>query len=220
MAQNLLDSDSFGGTNGNTLTTYDANWVLLDLTNIDNLDIRGTPGVGGAGASLIGGELRNGQTWTNDHWAELKIDGTTVADVRFLVGVRCTQGVSDSMTGYFGGVHRDDTGGDYKIYKFSTTSAYTAIATGTHTYAANDVVNIQAVGTTITLTLNGVTEATASSQTDYATGSPGMILSHSTTARLAGTWNAGSVGTAATAGGPLAGGKLAGGFLAGGRLAH
>lgn len=195
MAQNLLDPDTFNGNNADTLTTYSANWVLL-ATDGNALMIRGTPGVGAN--SNTGQELRNGFTWTNDHWAELKIDGTTVADTRLLVGVRCTQGDHLTATGYWAGVNRDLTGGTYEIYRFEGTGTYTLLQSGTHTYAANDVVNFQAVGTVLTLQLNGSgTEATydtSGDATKYSTGSPAMMLGHSSTARLAGTWNAGSVG--------------------------
>lgn len=203
-AQNQLGpTETFGGTNADTLATYDANWVSWDTSRYQ-ARIRGTPGVGSpAGGEVQGGNIRNGFTWTNDQWAELKIDGTNVADYRFLVCVRLTQGTANDVTGYCGGVHRDDSGGDYKIYKFTSTDAYTALATGTHTYAANDVVNFQAVGTVLTLQLNGSgTEATydtSGDMTKYSTGSPGLVLGDSTiTKRLGGTWKAGSVGAAAS----------------------
>ena len=193
MAQNLLDSDAFGGSNGDALTTYNANWVLLDSASVNPLEIRGTPGVGAD--SNFGGELRNGQTWTNDQWAELKIDGTTVADLRFLVLVRATAG-SSSYTGYAGGVHRDETGGTYEIYKVSN-NTFTQLQTSAVTYAANDVVNFEAVGTTLNLVVNSSLAATVTDAT-YATGSPAMILGDNSTNRLAGTWKAGSVGSSET----------------------
>lgn len=193
MAQNLLDGpDEFGGNNGDTLTTYSANWVLL-ATDGNALFIRGTPGVGATSNSAQ--ELRNGFTWTNDQWAELKIDGTTLADARFLVGVRCTVGDHTTCTGYWGGVHRNMTGGTYEIYKFAGTGDPTQLATSAVSYAVNDVVNFEAVGTTLNLLVNGSLASTVTDAT-YATGSPAMMLGATNNNRLGGTWKAGSVGAA------------------------
>lgn len=190
--QTTLDTDSFGGTNGDQLPTYNANWAIMDLTNVNNAVIRGTPGVGGAN---IAADLRNGFTWTNDQWAELTIDATTKADTRLMVCVRVVQGSGNNMTGYGGGVNLDITGGTYQIYKFSAPGTFTALVTGTHAYALGDVVNLQMVGTTLILLVNTVQEATVVDAT-YSTGSPGLIVG-SQASRLAGTWKAGSVGAAA-----------------------
>lgn len=193
MAQNVLDTDSFGGSNGTALHTYNSNWVILDATNISEVLIAGTPGIGGPGAC---GDLRNGFTWTNDQWSELKIDGTNLADYAFLVCVRATAGSGNNCTGYAAGAHRDLTGGTYQIYSFTAPGAFTALATGAHSYTQNDVVNLQIVGLILTLTVNGVTETTYDTTPDgvkYSSGSPALVIGSQAT-RLAGSWRAGSVG--------------------------
>lgn len=198
MPQNVLDTDSFSGVNADALATYNSNWAPLDLTNLPQLAIRGTPGVGGTTAGGIqGGNLRNGFTWTTDHWAELTIDATTLADLRFLVCVRCTQGSGNNCTGYAGGAHRDLTGGTYQIYEFTAPSSFTALATAASaSYAVNDVVNLEAVGNELNLRVNGVLVVTTTDST-YSNGSPGLLLG-SQLSRLGGSWRAGSVGNALT----------------------
>src|SRR5574341_770270 len=72
--QNELDTDSFNGTNGTALATYNANWNALGSGEINQAAIQGTPGVGNTSGNS--GDYRTGQTWTNNQWAELIVDGT------------------------------------------------------------------------------------------------------------------------------------------------
>jgi hypothetical protein len=194
MSQVLLDTDTFNGTNGTSLPSYNANWVITDSGGFNNLTIEGTPGVGGAGSNT-----RNGSTWTNDQWTELTIDSTNLASDNFFVGVRITTGNANNCTGYWAGYSFGTFGNrTYRIVKFTSSSSFTNLVTGTHTAAVGDVVNVQIVGTSLTLTVNGVTEATVTDAT-YSTGSPGMNLSDATTTiRLGGTWRAGSVSSGDT----------------------
>lgn len=194
MAQNLLDTDSFNGTNATELPTYDANWVLQDTTTPEvNATIRGTPGVGIISAAASGVNYRTGKTWTPNQWAEFTI-GSTLGVIVY-VGVR-TQATS-AITGYYGGVD-NSINSTYRIQRYTNHTGFT-LATGTHSYIQGDVVNFEAVGTVLTLKVNGVTEVTYDTSGDgtkYSTGNPGLFFYYNGTAtdQLATTWRAGSVG--------------------------
>lgn len=84
MGQNILDTDSFGGSNGDDLATYSAHWVAGDLAQCK---IAGTPGVGLAGFSNAY-NINTSQTWTNDHFSELKVDASAAPDQEFWTAVR------------------------------------------------------------------------------------------------------------------------------------
>lgn len=195
--QNTLDTDSFGGTNGNTLDTYSANWTT-DGAHLNACTIRGTPGAGGDISGGICVNARTGQTWTDDQWAELTVDGTNIGDTAWEVCVRIQ---SDFRDRYCAGQSNGYVGNNtYRIDKWNSATGRTNLATGTHTLTAGDIVNFQIVGGNLTLLVNSVSEATAT-DTDYTTGNPGMFLYNAgtPTQRLGGTWKAGSVTTATTA---------------------
>ena len=191
--QNVLDTDSFGGTDTNTLTTYNANWVAQDTVNTQNLTIQGTPGVGAVNNSTYGASYRTGQTWTDDQWAELTIDGT-VSSYMFLVGVRVKS--DNTWFGYYCGV---DNGVDnnYGIFQWSGFGNGNRLATVAQAKAAGDVVNCEVVGTVITLRVNTtsiVTYDTVSDGTKFSTGNPGLAITDiSGPRRNGGSWRAGSV---------------------------
>lgn len=193
MPQNLLDTDSFNGTNGTDLSTYSANWPLFG--NWNQNQIRGTPGMGTSSGGC--GNRRTGQTWTDDHWAEVTIDGTNLADTHYFVGVRATD-ESPAGHGYGGGASHDDTE-VYSIYRFDPNGTKTRLALdgGSHTIATGDVINVQVVGTTITLTVTRsstqLLQIQATDSTYASGGTPLLFVNDSTTLRLAGSWRAGSV---------------------------
>ena len=198
--QNVLDTDSFGGTNGTALSTYSANWPVFANWN-NGLAILGSPGMGEQGGG-VSGNRRLGQTWTNDHWCELTLDGTNLADVLFYIGVRL-QNTSPAGDGYGAGWESDTN--LYRIIKINANGTTSVLATSAHTRAAGDVVNFQAVGAIMTLvvTRGGSTLFTLSA-TDvaYTTGAPGIPrVWNSTSGRLAGSWRAGSVTADAACGG-------------------
>lgn len=183
--QNLLDSDGFDGVDGTTLTAYNANWILQASATQNACRIRGTTAVGGA----LCANNRTGQTWTNDQWAELK--AVTNIAKSFFVCVRLA--TTDVMSGYCGGAGSAEFDGVHYFVRRWDNNVATNIATTAITYALNDVVNLQAVGTTITLNVNGVDIATATDAT-YATGRPGLMLDEVGAVVIGDTWRAGSVG--------------------------
>ena len=224
MAQNILDTDSFGGSNGTVLHTYDANWIADTITFYNDCSIRGTPGVGGTPAC---GNHRIGQTWTNDQFAQLTVDGTTVASNTFVVMVRFTVTAGN---GYTGGAPVQGGSTIYRIGRLDA-NVFTTLAaeSGSTTIQAGDIVNLQVEGTVLTLKVTrGGSDAftpfsydTAGDATKYSTGNPGMVFQNTDgTVRLAGSWVAGSVGAAGAAAGPLIGPNILNKALVGGGLAH
>ena len=85
-AQVVLDTDSFADTNGQALSTHDANWPVF--ANWNQLAIEGSPGFGpgpGGGQS----NRRDGRPWTDDQWAEIVVgDGIIGTWDEIFVGLR------------------------------------------------------------------------------------------------------------------------------------
>ena len=199
MAQTLLDGpDSFNGTNGDTLNTYNAKWVDAG-GSLPQCKIAGSPGFGTGGGQNA---IRNtGQTWTNNQWAEAKVDGTNLIDSTWGIWMICVrvQGGVD-FKAYCGGAnYYHDGNNTYRITRYDFSGVRTVLATGTHAMALNDVVNLEIDGTTLTLRVNGSIEAGPVTDSTFATGNPGLHIQYggTSTNRLGGTWKAGSV----TAGG-------------------
>ena len=212
MGQNLLDTDSFNGTNGNTLSTYNANWVADDTGLGNEVIIAGTPGIGSDG--FQDENYRTGQTWTNDQWCELKVDGTTLASDDWLIGVRMA--TTNILQGYMAGYSPAFFGtNNYGILRYDSRVGH-SLATSSTARATNDVVNFQVQATTLTLTLNGSVLLTVT-DTTYTTGNPAIRLLHTSSGvRLGGTWRAGSVSSGGlfTASNPMTGLGVGGNFFA------
>ena len=190
--QNVLDTDSFAGTNGQNLSVYNANWIAWGSNQANQTQIESTPGGGNNGANA-----RQGHTWTNDQWAELKVDATNTP-VSFYTCVRTTS-PTNILDGYCGGADSGNFSGfGYRIVRFTSNVPTSLVNTAT-ALAANDVVNLQVVGTTLSLTVNGSVLLTTSDAT-YATGNQGIYLSTASAVRLGGTWRAGSVSGGAAPG--------------------
>ena len=78
--QNLLDTDSFGGTAATQLPTYDAKWSKAGTAEVNNCVIA-TP-TGNVAGNGVCGDYSTGATWTNNQWAEVTV---TTADLVPLV---------------------------------------------------------------------------------------------------------------------------------------
>src|SRR5262252_1511227 len=86
--QEVLDTDSFAGTNGWLLAVYSANWPVF--ANWNQLAIQGSPGfrpgIGGGQANR-----RDGQFWTDNQWAEIIVGtGSIRTSGELFVGLRAT----------------------------------------------------------------------------------------------------------------------------------
>jgi hypothetical protein len=196
MPQNVLDTDTFNGTNGNTIETYSAHWINGGSAQFNDITIRGSPGIGGTSAAA----MNTSQTWTNDQWAEIKVDATNVASNFVAVCVRGVIDGTNHTTMYCGGINNVNFGTDYRIWSSSSGSNTPLGSASGQNAAVNDVINFQVVGTTLTLAVNGITLLTTTDSA-FTTGNVMVWLSDATsTIRLAGSWRAGSV--TAAAGGP------------------
>src|SRR5689334_9382567 len=145
MPQNLLDSDSFGGSNGDLLHTYNTNWDAAGDIFGDN-QIRQTPGVGCA-TSGISASKRSGFTWTDDQWCEMLVDGTTLAAQQWLLMLRL-QDSGGHIAGYAAGRDVTNFADKYVIARVPpNTYSYAQLAIASAaTLALGDKVNFQAVG--------------------------------------------------------------------------
>lgn len=198
--QTQLFTDSFGGTFTNTLTTYSAAWKVA-TDSYDNCTIAVTAGVaGGSALGIICSDYNDSQTWTANQWGELKVDGSTVADARWFVCVNLAK-VTAMVNGYCGGAWPDTYDTKYRLFRLDQ-DVWTPIGSASSvSMTVNDVVNIENNAGAITLVVTGTGATTVGPVTDntYTTGNPGLVLKHSTGARLAGTFRAGSI----TSGGTL-----------------
>jgi hypothetical protein len=210
MAQILLDTDSFGGTNGTALPSYNANWNTVGTLDSADVLIAGTPGIGSV-ADNASANYRTGATWTNDQWGELTVDSTNLVDVdfgRWAILLHATGGTATNC--YACGIFPSlvDATLKYRIGRYDGMGGFNLLVDepGGTLMQTGDVVNAQVVGTVITLkvTRSGVDAFTpftydySGDTTKYTTGNPGVHLESHTAVRLAGSWRAGSVGSSAT----------------------
>lgn len=187
-----LDSDTFGGTAATALPSYNANWVLTNMNGtFNNLNIS-TPNGGVASSSGPGGNYRTGFTWTNNQWAGITV-GAVPAQTFEEVCVRITAGSGNQPDMYCAGNDAAAQGnGKYEISIWTNGARTQLVVTASQTMTAGDVVNFNAVGTTLTLKVNG-TQILQTTDSTWTTGNPGLIINGSTTtANYANTWLAGS----------------------------
>jgi hypothetical protein len=186
MSQTQLDTDNFSGTAATVLHTYNGKWKTIAFKNDCQIS---TPngGVGGDGSA----DYNDGQTWTNDQWAEL----VAVNSGSDKAGVMIRMQTGNNAAGYFAG--SDQLYGDtkYRLVRFASNTEDALLQTSaSKSFTNGDVINLEAVGSTITVRINGVVEL-QQTDTTYSTGYPGILLTNSgdATLKLLTTWRAGSV---------------------------
>jgi len=155
----LPATDTFTGTTGTQLTTYSANWTLC----LGDFDIQSN--ALSADASGNNGAGWNADAFNDDQYAE----ATFAAVFQFVylgVAVRCDVGTPDDTFYLF---YSDSTDGSYleKIVN----GAETQLGNKGATFAVNDVIRIEASGTTITPIKNGGTLNPPNAQTDASISS-------------------------------------------------
>lgn len=187
--------DTFNGTNTNVLSTYDATQFAAGASCCNEAAIRGTPGVGISSSRSLDKVI--GHTWTDDHWVELKTDGTNIADT-FGICVRWTGDGGTAGNGYCAGKDSGNFGDRIDIWKV-TNNVVLSLANDAHVLTTNETYNFQVVGNALTLKLNGSTLLSTTDSTFGSGGGPAMVFETGTaTNRLAGTLKAGSVTTTTT----------------------
>jgi hypothetical protein len=204
MGQNVLDTDVFGGTAGTALPTYDANWVNAPLSNLWNNLVISTPNGGVVAGVSFCAAYRTGQTWTNDQFAQATIVALP-STLEMLVGVRMLgDGSNNPSSGYFVGPNDNISGNAYRVFSVAG-GLNTPLATSSTVAAVNDVVNLQVVGTTITVRVNGVLISDLTcTDSNHTTGNPGLFINDPLSKWT--TWSAGSVTSSGAA--PITGSLL------------
>lgn len=159
---NRADSADFG-TNW-TVTTGDAAWRITSNTaRVSNVDSDCS-------------EYYNAGTWPNDQYSKFKLttapDNTIANDIGIGPGCR----FSTSARTYYRSVGGTVQG--CHVAKF-VAGAITTIASSATDFANGDIIQLEAVGTTIRLLQNSV-QITSNTDSAIATGRPGVCFSSST----------------------------------------
>jgi hypothetical protein len=191
-AQTVLDTDLFTGLVGTRLNAYSPNWPLFANHN-NFIMLAPTGGISMAEGGGFGANKRTGRTWTSNQWAEATI-GPAPATAVFFVGVRMAD-TAPAGVGYGCGWVGDSI---YRIIKWETNGQLTTLAVEPTSRArqAGDVLNCQAKGQTITMTVTRAGAPTATLSTTDArltTGTPGIFVWSAIGRTLATGWRAGSV---------------------------
>ena len=193
-AQAVLDTDSFAGTNRWALDEYSGSWT--NFANWNQLAIQGSPGFG---PGIGGGQAnrRDGHPWTDNQWAEIVVGTGFIRTYdELFVGLRATD-AAPAGRAYGGGF----TTHGYQIRRWDPNGTYTVLAVdpAAHGARSDDVINLQIVGSTITLAVSrGGAPLVTLSATDsrYRTGGTPMLwicCGAATTRRYGGAWRAGRV---------------------------
>lgn len=168
--------ETFSNNNGTALTTHNSSWTLLN----GNFAIN-TNAVYSNTAVTDTMAAWNATAFSNDQYAEITV--TVIASSSYIgVAVRTQDG---SHSGY--GVYCNSV--ELKLIEWNTgtpTTHYTGIAC-----AANDLLRLESVGSTIVLKLNGYTIAVVSDST-YNSGKPGLVGRGNASTTRGDGWTAGS----------------------------
>lgn len=117
----------------------------------------------------------SGVSWPNDGYAQAVCAASALANRSMLVGYRIQSGANGQRSGYYGGVDGRNNGNNDLILSVWNVSTPTALGTDAGTVlAANDVIKITCVGTTITLYVNGVQKLQATDSL-WSSGLAGMF---------------------------------------------
>lgn len=200
-AQTQLDSDSFNGTAGTGLHTYNAKWRISPYAVNHNELILSTPN-GSTVCATVGCIIdNNGQSWTNDQYAQVTF--TTLPSTKGFLCLRMQGDNTDLTAGWCVGINPNVNGTNHWLLS-KATSLDTAVTTSATNASAGDVLNFQIAGNVVTVAIGGAHLVDMDTTTDgsFPTGgNPGMVINDATGKFSA--WSAGSVGTGATCNGGL-----------------
>lgn len=190
--QNVLDTDTFGGTAGTVLHTYNAKWINSTMASIcfDALISTGSSGVAAnAGESC---DYDTGQTWTDNQWAQMTLVAVPTHIAQVCVEL---QGASGDPEGYCFGSYPDKSSTEYILSDPKTGELTDWVQTPT----AGDVMNIQIYGTGIICSINGIPLSPVyTASLGYSGGNPGLVVSNTENTKTLSTFSAGSVTVLAT----------------------
>lgn len=168
--------DAFAGTNGNTLTTYNANWVLPYGSD---LEIQSSAVACSAASSRCTARW-HGDTWPDGQYAK----ATLLASADGYWAVVCRHTTAVAITYYAGGIDMNDYGHSrYAIWKW-TAGAFASIAVhASQTPVANDIVKLTVTsGNALSLYVNDMVTPIIGPTTDgspLGSGEAGMSVFHS-----------------------------------------
>jgi len=158
----LPATDSFTGSNDDQLTTYSGNWTL----NSGDFDIQSNSLAPDAStASGIHGAHWNADAFSDNQYAEANVEQVAGSlNINLGVGVRF-HASSDNFYS-FHAAYRDPSTDRTYLYRV-VAGTYTQLgSTAEYNFADNDVLRIEASGTTITPLKNGSQSETPGAQTD------------------------------------------------------
>ena len=187
----FTDTDSFAGTAGTHLPSYNAKWKSTNWSGSHN-DLQISNPNGGVSPSSGPSADYDTNVSAADSCAQVTVN--TLPTTLGYVILRGAAGTGNKLQGYGCGSNNSAHGTYvYEIARFdaSTRTMLQAYAT---VMATSDVMKCTIVGTTITLYVNGVAQSpTVTDATYSAAGNPGMdVQASSTTANYFGSWSAGT----------------------------
>lgn len=160
----LPATDNFNGTTGTALATYSASWTV----NNGAFAIQSNAVGSAAGGAIEGSARWNADTFNNNQYSQ----GTVLTPTALLyIGVTVRVSTSGATTWYLYEV----SSADRFLYK-AVAGTLTELGTTPTGASANDVLRLEANGTTITPKRNGTTDTQVGAVTDsaIASGSAGI----------------------------------------------
>lgn len=154
-------TDGFGSANGTLLTTHSANWTVPTSTTVT---IQGSAVGCTNNAGICYGRV-NSETFADDHYAQCVVK-TPLPNYYQGPHVR----LPGSGTGGYKFVVDDN---EFLIQEINSGGSDAVLTSTTGTVNANDILYLEAVGTTLTAKVNGTTKLTTTDAT-WTTGYAGV----------------------------------------------
>ena len=179
----LPATDAFTDDDWTGLTTHSANWTL----NGGGFDIYSNQ-VSPANVSDNSGAHWNAESFADDQYAEIVLSTTTTGFIYIGAAVRVASGATETYYGFYA------NSSDTKLVKLVAGSE-TQLGSDGAGLSADDVVRIEASGTTITPLVNDVEQDPPGAQTDATieSGSGGICGYGANTTVLGDDWEAGDL---------------------------
>ncbi len=183
----LPATDTFTGTDGTNLTTYSSSWTYNDASQSMTATIQSNSLQPGNGGSMTNLAHWNADTFSNDQYAEAVV--SSVANGTW-AGVSVRAATGSTTTAY-------NVNTDFSSASLSKIVAGTEtnIASASIAAALNDVIRLEAQGTSITALRNGAAWSGIGTQTDnsIASGNAGVNWYGTGTTRID-NWEGGDLG--------------------------
>lgn len=195
-ARTTQDTDSFTGTDGTDLGTYNAKWVQLTGENVASfLEIESN----GVGSSNTGAQRTKYTTaWSapSDQWGTISMVGTKATWIT-AAGVNLQ---TAAQSGYFFGYDANDDGATDRIRKEAAGVMSMLTAAGAATPTVGDTFDLENQAGTLTGVLSGGhSDSVSVADASFTGGQPGIQIFPSVAGvQNADTWLAGDFSSAAT----------------------